>query len=1113
MADASNLRRGLQSATSDVKGLARELGEANKKGNLDHVVDSATGLGLGLLGAAGIAVKFAADFDKQMSAVSAATHAGAKEMDALRGAALQAGKDTQYSATEAAKGITELSKAGVSTADILGGGLKGSLALAAAGQIDVGEAAETAASAMTQFKLSGDKIPHVADLLAAGAGKAQGSVHDLGAALNQSGLIAASTGLSIEDTTGTLAAFASAGLIGSDAGTSFKTMLQALQAPSGKTKELMNELGISAYDAQGQFVGITALAGQLRSQLGKLTPELRANAMAQIFGSDATRAANILYTQGQAGIQGWIDKTNDAGYASETAAKLTDNLAGDLERLKGSLETMAIEGGSGANSGLRVITQGVGSLVDEFGKLPPAVGGTVVILAGLGGALALSLAAWIKLRGGIAKAVLELEAVGPAGARAATGLQAVSKAAGIVGVALVGLEVVGAVADQFGKAAVNVDKMTASLENYATTGKLSGGLTDEFGKNLDHFAQTAAQADAATHGFDKAINDLTSGIPGFGSLVDTLNEKISGNSFNHATEQMKGLDESLTAFMATQKDATKAGEIWNQLLSKSGLGTEQLAALLPGAWQGLQKLQATAHGAAGATGEAAKSTDDMGKAAEKAKADLDALNKAFKSLFDVQMSADRAAIKYQEGLTSLREELGKGTRTLDLNSAEGRKNRGAVLDQLSAIEDLREARLNEGQSLDVVNKKYKSDVEGLRRSMLQAGFSKKAVDELIGSYRAIPGKVGTNIQTPGLPQSSKAIKDYHKQLDALTRQIKTSVTVTGDAAAYKKLEKLLVAQQAAKKGISVSAAQAAFNKNAYRTGGWTGPGAEHDEAGVVHADEYVIKKSSRRKIEARSPGLLDEMNATGQVPGYAGGGMVMPFRVNAAGTQVPTMAQAMSVVGGAPGQFGKWPSSPGAQRGDSGVWRKIVALVRATGIPFEFGNGYRPGDPLWHGSGRAVDFMGFNQNRLADFFQARQGSVLELIHRTKSRDYGITRGHYNAMPHQWPLHRNHLHVAMADGGVINEPVFGVGASGTSYSFGERGIPETVIPGRPNYLAPSGAATGAGNTYVTVQLNANLAAGANPREHGRQIAEYLQTHLGGGGEIRVGGKVLLSRAAA
>jgi TP901 family phage tail tape measure protein len=76
-------------------------------------------------------------------------------------------------------------------------------------------------------------------------------------------------------------------------------MLQALQAPSGKTKDLMDELGISAYDTSGQFIGITSFAGQLKDKLSKLTPELRANAFAQIFGSDATRAANILYEQGR----------------------------------------------------------------------------------------------------------------------------------------------------------------------------------------------------------------------------------------------------------------------------------------------------------------------------------------------------------------------------------------------------------------------------------------------------------------------------------------------------------------------------------------------------------------------------------------------------------------------------------------------------------------------------------------------------------------------------------------------------------------------------------------------------------------------------------------------
>jgi TP901 family phage tail tape measure protein len=117
---------------------------------------------------------------------------------------------------------------------------------------------------MTQFSLNGSQLPHVADLLAAGAGKAMGSVEDMGQALNQAGLLASSTGISIEETTGALAAFASAGLIGSDAGTSFKTMLQQLQNPSKESAELMAELGINAYDAQGNFVGLPAWPGSCR---------------------------------------------------------------------------------------------------------------------------------------------------------------------------------------------------------------------------------------------------------------------------------------------------------------------------------------------------------------------------------------------------------------------------------------------------------------------------------------------------------------------------------------------------------------------------------------------------------------------------------------------------------------------------------------------------------------------------------------------------------------------------------------------------------------------------------------------------------------------------------
>ena len=137
------------------------------------------GVGTAAVAGVGLAVKTYADFDKAMSSVQASTHASVGEMDALRNAAIDAGANTAFSAQEAAQGIEELAKAGVSTSDILGGGLDGALSLAAAGSLDVGSAAEIAASALTQFKLQGSDVGHVADLLAAGAGKAQGPCRTL----------------------------------------------------------------------------------------------------------------------------------------------------------------------------------------------------------------------------------------------------------------------------------------------------------------------------------------------------------------------------------------------------------------------------------------------------------------------------------------------------------------------------------------------------------------------------------------------------------------------------------------------------------------------------------------------------------------------------------------------------------------------------------------------------------------------------------------------------------------------------------------------------------------------------------------------------------------------
>lgn len=385
MADTASYEAAMTRAGSTARTVASGMENTGRKSALIASGVTAAGLAVAAFGVA--AVKMAADFDQQMSTVQANTGATSAQMNQLRAAAIEAGASTVYSATDSADAINDLGKAGLSTADILSGGLSGALNLAASDGMQVGEAAELMSTTLKQFNLEGSDAGKVADALAAGAGKAVGSAHDLGFALNQAGLMANSMGVSMTETVGTLSAFANAGMIGSDAGTSLKTMLQRLSNPTKEVQAQMDELGISAYDASGQFVGLENFAGQLKTSLGGLTQEQRNAALSVIFGSDAVRAANVLYSEGSEGIAGWTKAVSESGYAAEQAAAKNNNLKGDLENLGGSMESLMISVGEGAQGPLRKMVQGLDTLVDAFAGLPSGVQQTIVVMASLAGVL------------------------------------------------------------------------------------------------------------------------------------------------------------------------------------------------------------------------------------------------------------------------------------------------------------------------------------------------------------------------------------------------------------------------------------------------------------------------------------------------------------------------------------------------------------------------------------------------------------------------------------------------------------------------------------------------------------------------------------------------------
>ncbi len=206
----------------------------------------ALGGGLGALGVT--SVNAAADFEKSLSSIEAVSGATAAEMEQINGLALQLGADTAYSASEAAAGIEELLKGGLTIPDVMNGAAASMLNLAAAGDVAIPEAAEIAANAMAMFSLEGGEMAHVADLIAGAANASSLSVSDFKFSMSAAGSIAATTGQSFDDLAEAIAIMGKAGIKGSDAGTSLKTMLMNLQPSTKAQAGEFRKLGILQLD-------------------------------------------------------------------------------------------------------------------------------------------------------------------------------------------------------------------------------------------------------------------------------------------------------------------------------------------------------------------------------------------------------------------------------------------------------------------------------------------------------------------------------------------------------------------------------------------------------------------------------------------------------------------------------------------------------------------------------------------------------------------------------------------------------------------------------------------------------------------------------------------------
>lgn len=758
------------------------------------------------------AEKATSDFNKSLSTVQAVSDASASDMDKLRGAALQAGKATAFTATEAANAEGELVKAGVSVKDVLGGALQGSLSLAAAGNLNLADAATISANAMNTFALKGSDVGHIADVFAAAANKSAADVQTLAYAMQQGGLVAAQTGLSFEDTTAVLAAFADRGLQGADAGTSLKTMLEKLNAPTSQASGLMAQLGIVTYDAQGKFVGIQQIAGQLHDKLGTLTDAQRNQALATIFGSDAIRAASVLYNLGADGVKGYTQAVNDQGAAGRMAAEQMNNFSGDLKQLKGSIDVALIQGGSGANTVLRDMAQSATKAVNAFASLPKPLQEAAVGFAGGGGAALLLVGGLTSIAGKAASTKKTLAGV----AEASTGMKGALASAGSFmagpwGLAIAGAAtVIGIFASKHHEAKVEVASFTDAIKEdgdalgNATTKAVaadlaSKGLFTTFEK-LGVSAATVTDAalgnadaqsklEAATFAASKA-QDLGS-MKGEQAAAKIIKAKNSVLDYSGALkDQLKGQQE---ATAATQDSTAATGASAAETAKATQNAKDAAAASL--AQSAGQRAVAEAEAASGtatatatgkreagaaATGRLARAireqalASDGSSAADRAAAD--AADKHTQSLYKAADSAKAAA-----DAASKNKDANAGDAKATADAAEAAAEASDVhqsgVKWLLAVADAEAGAAGSARDLD---SSVKDEVAAMKDAKDKASSLRDAMDALNGVHIAA-SKAAIDVQQR-VADLTKALHENGRTLDITTEAGRNNMTAIDDLA-------------------------------------------------------------------------------------------------------------------------------------------------------------------------------------------------------------------------------------------------------------------------------------------------------------------------------------------
>lgn len=210
-------------------------------------------------------IKTLAEFDDQMSSVKAVSGATASEMKSLRSEAKRLGASTKFTASQVAEAQGYLAMAGLMATDVLVA-QKHALNLAAAGNLELGEAADIASNAMSAFGLEADQVERIANVMAKTASTTNTNVSQLGEAFKFAAPNAKQFGATLEETAALIGIAGNVGIQGSLAGTGARSgFINLTQAR--KQRALERNFGVSAINEDGTAKNIISIIGELKNAL------------------------------------------------------------------------------------------------------------------------------------------------------------------------------------------------------------------------------------------------------------------------------------------------------------------------------------------------------------------------------------------------------------------------------------------------------------------------------------------------------------------------------------------------------------------------------------------------------------------------------------------------------------------------------------------------------------------------------------------------------------------------------------------------------------------------------------------------------------------------------